>query len=160
MFDIKAFENVKNQNGYCGIWCGSCGGGNGSIQELARRFEDIVRNQNLEKYVPKEFDFEEFLKGLVAIQKMPLCPGCRKGGGPPTCKVRICALDRGVADCSSCEQVARCPNFDQLEKTHPKIKGDLIQIKNENRPALVEKWVDELKYKWPHCILFCASVKK
>jgi hypothetical protein len=160
MFDIKAFENVKNQIGYCGIWCGSCGGGNGSIQELARRFEDIVKNQNLEKYVPKEFVFKEFLKGLAAIQKMPLCPGCRKSGGPSTCKVRICALDRGVADCSLCEQLARCTKFEQLEITHPKIKGDLIRIRNENRSALVKKWVDELKCKWPHCILFCASARK
>ncbi|MBO3808276.1 MAG: DUF3795 domain-containing protein [Candidatus Brockarchaeota archaeon] len=91
---------------------------------------------------------------------MPLCPGCRKGGGSSTCKVRICALDRGVTDCSLCEQLIRCTNFEQLEKTHPRIKEGLIRIKNENRPVLVEKWMGKLKYKWPHCVLFCASAKE
>lgn len=160
MLSIKAFENVKNQIGYCGIWCGSCGGGNGSIQELAGRFEEIVKGQNLEKYIPKEFDFKEFLKGLASTQKMPLCTGCRKGGGLLTCKIRMCALDKGMTDCSLCEQFTECKNFEQLEKTHPKIKEGLMEISGMNHQRLIEKWMSELKNKWPHCILFCASTKK
>jgi len=157
---INPCENVKNQIGFCGIWCGSCAAGNGSILELTRRFEEIVKNYNLEKWVTKEFDFKEFMKGVTCIQAMPLCPGCQKGGGPPTCKIRICALPKGVTDCSQCSQLMQCINFEQLERTHPKIKEDLIKIKGTDRKEVIEKWFAELKMKWPHCILLCTPNKK
>lgn len=156
------FENVKNQIGFCGIWCGSCTAGNGTIQEFASRFEKISKKAKgqLEKWVPKEFDFKEFMKGLTCIQAMSLCPGCKKGGGPPTCTIRICALDKGMTDCSQCDQLKECTNFEQLEKSHPKIKGDLMEIKSKGRPELIEKWMGELKSKWPHCILLCKATER
>jgi len=84
------------------LWdlCGSCGAGNGAIQQLAKRFEKIAKNYELEKWFSKEFDFKEFMKGLACTHKMPQCLGCQKGGEPPTCKVRICALGKGMVDCS------------------------------------------------------------
>ncbi|MBO3808277.1 MAG: hypothetical protein FGF50_01590 [Candidatus Brockarchaeota archaeon] len=69
MFNIKAFENVKNQIGYCGIWCGSCSGGNGSIQELARRFEDIVKTKTLRNMFLKNLILKNFRKGLLPYKK-------------------------------------------------------------------------------------------
>jgi len=158
--EAKPFENVKNQIGFCGIWCGSCGAGNGAIHELSRKFEEIVKSYELEKWVPKGFDFREFMKGLTCTQAMPLCPGCQKGGGPSACKVRICALEKGMTDCSTCDQLIECKNFEQLEKNHPKMKEDLMEIKGKPRPELMEKWMAELKNKWPHCILLCTSAKK
>lgn len=135
-------------------------GGNGAVQELAKRFEKISKKlPQMEKWIPKEFSFKEFMKGLTCIQAMTLCPGCRKGGGPPTCRIRICALEKGIADCSECEQLVECKNFEELEKDHPKIKEDLMEIKNKNRSELTEKWISELKRKWPHCILLCTSAK-
>jgi len=157
MSDLKAFENVKNQIGHCGIWCGSCGGGNGTVQELARRFEEIVKNYKLEKYAPKEFDFNEFMKGLAGMQAMPLCPGCREGGGLPTCKVKLCAREKGMPLCNQCNQITKCQNFEQLKKDHPKIKEDLMKIGNKKES--IEKWMRKLKRKWPHCILLCTQVK-
>jgi hypothetical protein len=158
--ETEPFENVRNQIGFCGIWCGSCGAGNGAIQELARRFEEIVKNYELEKWVPKEFDFKEFMKGLACVQATPLCPGCQKGGGPPICKVRICALEKGVRECSHCDQLMECENFGQLEKSHPRIREDLMEIKSRGRPELIEKWMGELKSKWPHCILLCKATER
>jgi len=58
------------------------------------------KNYELEKWFSKEFDFKEFMKGLACTHKMPQCLGCQKGGEPPTCKVRICALGKGMVDCS------------------------------------------------------------
>lgn len=158
----EAFENVKNQIGFCGIWCGSCTGGNGATQELARRFETISKSakHQLEKWAPKEFNFEEFMKGLACIEAMPLCPGCKKGGGPSTCKIRLCAIAKSLVDCSQCNQLVTCENFEQLEKNHPRIKEDLGEIKNKNQSRLIEKWMGELRNKWPHCLLLCESTKK
>ena len=150
----EPFENVRNQIGFCGIWCGSCAGGNGVSIELTKRYEEFVKKCNLEKWAPKGFDFKEFMKGLASIQTMHLCPGCLRGGGNPTCKIRVCASKKGVTDCSQCDQIMACKNFEMLEKSHPTIKEDLIKIKNVDRQGLIEKWINELKSKWPHCVLF------
>jgi len=152
----SAFDKVRDQIGFCGIWCGSCAAGNGAILELTRKFEEVVKNYSLKEWAPKEFDFKEFMKGLTCMQTMPSCTGCQKGGGPPTCKIRICALSKGVADCSQCNQLIECRNFDEIEKSHPKIKQDLLKIKNVDRREAIEKWHEELKTKWPHCILLCT----
>jgi hypothetical protein len=158
--ESRPFENVKNQIGFCGIWCGSCGAGNGAIQELARRFEETAKKCQLEKWVPKEFDFKEFMKGLACTQAVSTCPGCQEGGGPSNCKIRICALAKGMTDCRRCDQLIECKNFEQLERTHPKIKVGLMEIRGKDRPELIEKWMDELKTRWPHCILLCKSTIK
>lgn len=156
---VNTFENVKNQIGFCGIWCGSCAAGNGTMIELTRKYEDLVKKYDLEKWAPKGFDFKEFAKGLTCIQTVPLCPGCRKGGGSPTCKIRICALEKSLTDCSECDQLIACRSFEQVEKNNPKIKEDLMKLRGANRERIIEKWMDELRRKWPHCILSCASTR-
>jgi len=150
----KPFENVKNQIGFCGIWCGSCAGGNGVSIELTKRYEEFVKKGNLEKWAPKTFDFKEFMKGLASIQNVHPCPGCLKGGGNPTCKVRICASKKSIVSCGQCDQLMICKNFEDLEKHYPKIKDDLTKTKGTSRQELIEKWINELKSKWPHCVLF------
>lgn len=160
--ETKPFENVKNQIGFCGIWCGSCLGGNGAILELTKRYEQIIKHSQsaLEKWAPKEFNFNQFMKDLTGIQAMPNCPGCRKGGGNPTCKIRICALEKGMMDCGQCDQLGECKNFVELEKSNPKIKDELREIQGKNQQLLIQKWMSELKTKWPHCILLCEFAKK
>lgn len=153
----EGFEHVRNQVGFCGIWCGSCLGGNGAVLELTRKYEQIIRRsqQALEKWAPKEFNFNEFMKGLTCIQAMPLCPGCKKGGGNPTCEVRSCASKKNVANCSQCDELAECREFASLEQGYPKIKEELRKIKNVDQKEIIEKWMSELKTKWPHCVLLC-----
>lgn len=153
----KPFENAKNQIGFCGIWCGSCPGGNGVTMELTKRYEEFVKKCNLEKWAPKDFEFKEFMKGLASIQKMSSCLGCLKDGGDPTCKVRICASKKNIPSCSQCNQLIACKNFETLEKHYPNIKQDLVKNKDINRRELIKKWTSELESKWPHCILLCPS---
>ncbi|MCK4594053.1 hypothetical protein KAU45_06085 [bacterium] len=50
------FDNVKDQIGCCGIWCGSCGAGNGALGELSRRYADLVRKYGLPHWGPKDVD--------------------------------------------------------------------------------------------------------
>ncbi len=160
--ETSAFQNVRNQIGFCGIWCGSCLGGNGAVQELTRKYEQIAKRSQLalEKWAPKEFVFNDFMKGLACIESMQLCPGCRKGGGPPTCNIRICALGKSLTDCSQCNELANCKNFEHLEKTNPKIKEELLKLKTASQDELRKKWTDELAQKWPHCILICKAPKQ
>lgn len=156
---VKPYEKVKDQIGYCGIWCGSCPAGNGVIIELTRIYEEIIRKNKIEKWAPKDFNFTEFMKGLSSIQKIDICPGCHEGGGNPTCKVRICANKKDILNCSQCNELLSCNNFKTLEKSHPRIKEDLEKVKNVNQKLLLKKWSDELKDKFPSCILLCNKVQ-
>ena len=89
-------ENVKSQIGFCGIWCGSCMVGNGTLRELTKRYEEMTNAYGLGKWCPKDFDYGEFSKGLASIQRMPLCIGCLKGGGRDDCEIRACASNKGL----------------------------------------------------------------
>jgi len=158
----EGFDNVKNQIGFCGIWCGSCLGGNGAVQELTRKYEQIIKRSQyaLEKWAPKEFNFNEFMKGLGCVQAMSLCPGCKKGGGNPSCEVRRCASKKSIVNCSECDELTECKNFELLERDYPRIKEELRRIANVDKKGVIEKWMNELKTKWPHCTLLCESTRK
>jgi hypothetical protein len=47
--DREALENVKGQIGACGIWCGSCAVGNGALQELSRRYGELLKGHGLDE---------------------------------------------------------------------------------------------------------------
>jgi len=153
---VKPFENVKNQIGFCGIWCGSCVVGNGALRELTKRYEEVIKNYGLEKWAPKDFDFKEFMKGLDSIENMPLCQGCLKGDGKPNCEIRNCASNKNITDCSECDQPTACKNSETLQKmrTGASSAGLFVKTKNVDRHELIEKWTSELERKWPHYILF------
>ena len=152
----KAFENVKNQIGFCGIWCGSCVAGNGTLRELTKRYDRLIKDYGLEQWAPKNLDFKEFAKGLESIQIMPLCEGCLKGGGRPNCEIRTCAQKKNVEDCSQCSQQKTCKNLEILKtmRTGALSANLMVKVENVDRQKLVEKWTAELENKWPSCILF------
>jgi len=152
----KPFENVKDQIGFCGIWCGSCVVGNGILRELTKRYEEIIKNYGLESWAPKDFNFKEFLKGLTSIEAMPLCQGCLKSGGRDNCEMKACASSKKTADCSECDQPDACKNREMLEKmrTGALSAGLMVKTENVDRQKLIKKWTVELKNKWPLLILF------
>lgn len=152
----KAFENVKDQIGFCGIWCGSCIAGNGTLQELTKRYKELVNKYGLKDWAPKDFDFGEFFKGLESIEKMPLCKGCLKGGGRDNCEIRTCATDKGLKDCTLCQEFGQCKNAEILEhmRSGARDAGLFVTSSGSDRQELVERWSAELKSKWPCCILF------
>jgi len=155
----KPFENVRNQIGFCGIWCGSCVAGNGALMELTKQYEKTIKGYGLEEWAPKDFDFKEFLKGLTSIQAMPVCQGCLKGGGNPDCQIRNCASNKKLTECSECDQPTACKNLEMLQKmrTGASRAGLFVKTENVDRQELIEKWTDELKSKCPSCILFLSG---
>ena len=152
----ESFENVKDQIGSCGIWCGSCVAGNGVLRELTGRYEEVIRAYGLQEWGPKEFDFREFMKGLRSIQEMPLCQGCRKGDGKPNCEIRACASSKKINDCSECDQSSACKNSEALQKMREgkRDAGLLVKTEDVDRRRLIRKWTSGLKSTWPHSILF------
>ncbi len=157
----EPFDNVKNQIGYCGIWCGSCVAGNGALRKLTKMYEEVIKGYGLEEWAPKDFDFKEFTKGLASIQTIPLCPGCLKGGGRENCEMKACASNKNINDCSECDQPTACKNLETLQKmrTGARLAGLLVKTENVHRQELMKKWTSELKSKWPCCIILCPSTK-
>lgn len=152
----NAFQNVKDQIGFCGIWCGSCIVGNGTLRELTKRYKERINAYGLKGWGPKDFDFDEFYKGLESIEKMPLCAGCLKGGGRDNCEIKACASNKGLKDCTPCEEFEKCKHSEILKHMHSGAReaGLSVISKGDDRQKLVEQWSAELKDKWPCCILF------
>ncbi len=153
---IGAFKDIKNQIGYCGIWCGSCVAGNGTLQELTHRYKEVTEAYDLKDWAPKDFDFGEFSKGLESIKDMPLCPGCLKEGGSPECGMRLCAREKQLDDCSDCPAPESCAHKEALDKMRSAAleAGLLVKTEKDDSETLIQEWTTKLKTTWPSLILF------
>jgi hypothetical protein len=150
------FKSVKKQIGRCGIWCGSCVVGNGALAELTRRYGRLMDIYGLRDWGPKDFDFDEFVRGMHSIQEIVPCPGCIKGGGRDACELRSCVTARKLSDCSECGDHLSCLHATQLEtmRSGARRAGMFVREPGENRAETLRKWIDELPMCWPHCVLF------
>jgi hypothetical protein len=151
-----SFENVRNQIGFCGIWCGSCVVGNGALRELTRRYEGVTAAYGLQKWAPEDFDYLEFSKGLRSIEGIPLCPGCLKGGGREGCEIRACATSRQLRDCTECAEFGQCEHSKIVEKMRSgsRAAGLFVKEPHAENEELIQRWSAELKGRWPCCVLF------
>jgi len=155
--EAKTFENVKNQIGYCGLWCGSCVVGNGSLKELTKRYEHIISGYGVDEWGAKGFDSKEFMKGLTSIQALPICQGCLKGGGNDTCTIRPCASRKRISTCNECNEHATCKNLEALQKVRTGALSVGMIVKTDkdkaNQQQLIKKWTAEIRDKFPSCVI-------
>lgn len=154
------FDNVKDQVGFCGIWCGSCAVGNGVLKELTERYADVVDRYGLKEWASEGYDFSEFRKGLASIREVPVCSGCLKGGGRDNCEMKTCASDRKLKDCCGCNDFMTCENSEALRRMREgaRAAGILVKDRDVDRKNFVKKGISELKTKSPHCLLFCEAL--
>ena len=152
----QAFENVQGQMGYCGIWCGSCIIGNGALRELTKKYERLMRAYGLYHWGPEELDFGRLIEGLEAIQRIPLCPGCLRGGGREGCALRNCAVQNGLASCNQCRAMAACEHIELLQHMRSGALQARLFVNTEDvdREQLMARWAADLQAQWPCCILF------
>jgi len=157
--EAKAFENVKNQIGYCAIWCGSCVVGNGALKELTKRYEHIIGSYGVDNWGAEDqgFDGRKLMKTLQSIQSIPVCRGCLKNGGATDCKIRACALSKKLADCTECKEFMRCQNREALKKVRTgALKAGMLAKTDKdkaNHQQLIKKWTAEITDKFPSCIV-------
>lgn len=151
----KAFMNVKNQIGYCGLWCGSCIVGNGSLKELSKRYAHLIKGYGVTEWGTKDFDSKEFMKGLASIQNLPVCAGCRKGGGNDQCKIRPCASGKKISDCDECNKTNICNNAEALQKVRSGALavGMILKTGKGDQATIVKKWTAETRGKFPYCVI-------
>ena len=149
----EAFARVREQVGACGIWCGSCAVGNGTLQELSRRYRSLLVDYDVSEYAPGGFDWAEFMRGVDGLEKMSPCRGCRQGGGRDDCELRACADARVMHDCLECQARAGCPHAELLEHMRTGAERVGLIVKSEGEPPLA-RWLDALVGSWPCGILF------
>jgi hypothetical protein len=153
--DRKAFENVKGQIGYCGLWCGSCIVGNGTLLELTKRYRELIKGYGVEGWGLKDrgMDGDGFINTLIAIENLALCPGCLKGGGNDACTMRPCAREKKVTDCTECREKASCRSLDALGRVRTgAAKVGMLMKSGGSRPG-IEDWVGEMRKRFPGCVL-------
>lgn len=151
----KAFENVKNQIGRCGIWCGSCVVGNGTLHTLAKRCELVIGGYGVDEWGAQDFDGKELMKGMRSIQTIPICQGCVRGGGNSECRIRLCVSDKELSDCMECDDIHGCKNIEALQKVRSGSSKVGMRVKTAEDTAcqqreLIGKWTTQIK-SYCHC---------
>jgi len=154
-----AFENVKDQMGYCGIWCGSCVVGNGALTELTRQYKYLVKAYGLDHWAPGDVDWNAFYRSLDSVAAVQVCVGCRKGGGRDDCEMRACATSKGLEECVACGDDRTCKHAGILEHMRSGAAAVGLFVKEDaaDRRSLIDKWTGELRKRWPCCVLFAPA---
>ncbi|MFC2083072.1 DUF3795 domain-containing protein [Candidatus Bipolaricaulota bacterium] len=150
-----AFENVRNQIGACGIWCGSCAVGNGSLRLASQHYFELLESHGIKTWAPPELDYEALATGLSTVSDMAACPGCRQDGGRSSCEMKACTVQRGLSDCSECDETD-CPQSEPLEHMRSgAVKAGLFVKMPPGDPAsLIEDWTKQLATQFPSLLLF------
>lgn len=153
---LAAFENVRGQIGCCGIWCGSCAVGNGSLKRLTAKYEEVVESHGLKHWAPNDLDYKEFVRALGAVRRVASCAGCRKGGGRDDCELRSCCGTKGVSDCLECSERSNCDHHDLLEHMRSGARAAGLFVKEPMAPneALLRDWEAKIRSTWPSSVLF------
>ncbi len=121
-------DNLQ-KTAYCGLYCGDCSFGKGTIPDLARdlckelretRFAEVAGSIPFPEF-KKYDDCYEVLGAMVKLR----CNGCRGGSRSKFCNIANCAIKKEVAGCWECEQFEGCKKLDFLNAVH----GD-AHIKN------------------------------
>ena len=145
----EAFELVKDQAGPCGITCGTCTLGNGSLAENAVNTIEQINFTGVKEWsgmVPggANLDWDKTLESLTWLTKYAYCQGCENGGGPPDCAIRTCANMKKYELCNQCNDIEECSKFDWLGD--PKsLKQRLIDNISKSKEEYVKEAIEAMK---------------
>jgi hypothetical protein len=129
--------------------------GNGTLRELTRKYEKLIKGYGIDKWGAKGFDAREFLKGLREIQNIPVCSGCLKGGGNEACPMRPCAAKRELSGCQECGNQKKCKNRKSMTKVRSGARavGMLMKASKGDPVRLTKKWTEEIQGTFPFIVI-------
>ncbi|MCK4424536.1 DUF3795 domain-containing protein [Candidatus Bathyarchaeota archaeon] len=132
-------KNLLRLVGYCGLHCELCAHRN-RIPQQAHQLQKSLHEEGFDdwyKYAPEMKDtfppFWQFLQKLATLD----CT-CRTGGGPPDCKIRRCAKQKGIEICPQCKEYP-CTLIQALAEHYPTV----IQDGKRLQKISLENWVKE-----------------
>lgn len=116
----------------CGIRCGECDLGNGSVAETAINLMKYIQRYDLPSWAHelpggKDIDFEQLDQNLNWVGRSLRCPGCLRGGGSPECPIRLCSKDKGLSSCAQCTDLKACTKFNWLGEKGETLKSKLAE---------------------------------
>ena len=123
----------KKYTTYCGLYCENCAV-KAKIGPAAKTLYDEMTKAGFDEivhFIPGGDGFWPFLKNMV---ENGLCPSCREGGGNPRCQVRVCAKEKGVEMCASCENYP-CEKFKDFFKNYPMLERDNAVLREQGMDA-------------------------
>ncbi|MBU1050331.1 DUF3795 domain-containing protein [Candidatus Bipolaricaulota bacterium] len=153
--DRHAFENVRGQIGACGIWCGSCAIGNGSLRLATGEYLQVLEGHGIEHWAPPELDYAAMSNGLSIVSDMATCPGCRQNGGRDDCPMRECAGEKAIHDCTQCA-AASCCHSKLLEhmRSGAAQAGLIVKNPSQDDATVIHQGMVHLTTRFPSCLLF------
>lgn len=121
---------VKDMVAPCGIRCGECTLGTGTVAETAMNLTRYLKMYDVASWAKElpggaDVDFKGFDHDLAWVQKWLRCPGCLNGGGSSTCPIRLCSKEKGFSSCGKCGELEQCSKFDWLGEKGKKLKAEL-----------------------------------
>lgn len=151
-----AFDKVKGQIGPCGLWCGSCAYGNGTIRDLSRRLESAARDYGIEEWGPSSVDYQDLHRYIAAIAEHEPCPGCLMGGGRADCEMRACSRQKGLRECSECAEEGTCHNTEVLMhmRTGGAKVGMAVKKRGSSRRGFLSRSATDLKKRGHSVVIF------
>jgi hypothetical protein len=85
--------------GYCGINCDQCPGYRGTVNTDQALLEEAARTYQQGAYTAEEW----VCLGCLPADQAILARSCAE------CRVRACAVARGVQNCAACAEFEECP---------------------------------------------------
>jgi hypothetical protein len=111
--------------GYCGLYCGECINYKGEIADQTRDLRKKLREadfsrvaKGLSKFFKEFQDYEKCYAVLGAMVRLRCGRACKKGGGNPYCRVRLCCQKKGIEGCWECVEFETCGKLDFLKPIH------------------------------------------
>jgi len=88
------------------------------------------------------------------MQNVPVCPGCRKGGGREGCEIRGCAAERHLGCCGECRAVPKCRQTALLQHMRAGALEACLRVEECVTPApgSLDLWAAEVRARWPLCL--------
>jgi len=133
---------------YCGLCCLDCHGYKQKVADLARDLRKELRDSKYKKFADfiAQTNFGRFYENydkcyevLGAMVKFRCHRGCRNGGGPPFCKIRLCSMKKGYAGCWECDSFETCDKLDFLKPVHGEAhKNNMRAIKKKGVRGFME----------------------
>jgi len=132
-------QNLLRHVAYCGLYCGLCAHRN-RIPQQALQLQKSLHEEGFDdwyQYIPEMKEaFPPFWKFLQKLAELDCT--CRTGGGPPDCKIRDCAKQKGIEVCAQCKEYP-CTLIQALAEHYPTIVQDGKRLKKIGLAA----WVNE-----------------
>lgn len=134
-------SSPRRNTTYCGLWCGDCIPGDHTLFALARALKQHLEQVGFRHYadykaakVPAFLDYSAFEAVLTALEDVHCTRTCYEGpsskaGCAQNCRLRSCALCKGLDGCWACPDFESCAQIADMRQLHPDILDNLRTIR-------------------------------